>query len=160
MLMLCAWQTQQQQCTEEQTLHTSMKASQPAESPDPCSNIVLCIVQSMWTQCQSTDELRRSLQWGGGEPATNSMMQGQATTLSPPRTSGWQHCVDCSRHHTAWLPAAPTSPQLCRHTPAAPAQQACRTKGNQRQHTWSSFALRYAFAFTGVRIRLNQFLYT
>jgi hypothetical protein len=25
--------------------------------------------------------------------------------------------------------------------------------------SWSSFALRYAFAFTGVRIRLNQFLY-
>jgi hypothetical protein len=31
--------------------------------------------------------------------------------------------------------------------------------GDLRAVSWSSFALRYAFAFTGVRIRLNQFLY-
>jgi hypothetical protein len=32
--------------------------------------------------------------------------------------------------------------------------------GDLRAVSWSSFALRYAFAFTGVRIRLNQFLHT
>jgi hypothetical protein len=30
--------------------------------------------------------------------------------------------------------------------------------GDLRAVSWSSLALRYAFAFTGVRIRLNQFV--